>query len=212
MKLVLFLFCWIVFVIGFVLLIQSSGEFADKLSPGLANALNATDRTTSIVAFVLLFPVGWFLGEVFRKFAHPDFVIASGATNLAKQRLFWIMGPQCIGALVAAFASYYIGTMVTKNPKLLSAVAAPTPQPAAHTITPQPDAPITTPAPQKYTVESAQQEAKRRHPELGVAGSPLNLEFVSRYNSYKKERPYFFNDPSWPIRLGDECALALKHK
>jgi hypothetical protein len=217
MKRFVFLFCWIVFVIGFALLIQSSPEFANKVSPGFAEELDATNRTASIIAFVLLFPVGWFLGELFRKFAHPDFVLASGAADLAKQRLFWIVGPQCIGAFVAAFASYYIGTMFKQDTKLLPLAAAPAPQPAANPITPQPDAPqraanSTAPTPQNLTVESAQQEAMRRHPELGVGGSPLNLEFVSRFKSYKKERPYFFNNPSWPIRLADECALALKHK
>lgn len=53
-------------------------------------------------AFLFVGPVASRLGDAFRQFAMPDVVFAHGATDLAGQRLFWSMGPQCIAA-VAAF-------------------------------------------------------------------------------------------------------------
>lgn len=58
--------------------------------------------------------------------------------------------------------------------------------------------------PQFATAAAAQQEAVRRYPEIGVAGSKLNSEFVARYKRYQQERPDFLRDPSWPLRLAEE--------
>ncbi|MEI6872641.1 MAG: hypothetical protein WCL08_10200 [Verrucomicrobiota bacterium] len=60
------------------------------------------------------------------------------------------------------------------------------------------------------TAATAQQEAIRRYPDLGVAGSKLNTEFVSRHKRYLQERPDYFRDPSWPLRLAEECVRAIK--
>ncbi len=61
--------------------------------------------------------------------------------------------------------------------------------------------------PQRFaTVADAQREAVRRYPQLGVAGSPLNTAFNARYKAYQQQRPDYFRDPSWPIRLAEELA------
>jgi hypothetical protein len=52
--------------------------------------------------------------------------------------------------------------------------------------------------------QQAHQEALRRYPQLGIAGSPLNREFLARYKRYRQERGDYFNDPSWPLRLAEE--------
>jgi hypothetical protein len=57
---------------------------------------------------------------------------------------------------------------------------------------------------------TAQKEATRRYPDLGVAGTKLNTEFVSRYKRYQQERPDYFRDPTWPIHLAEECVEAIK--
>jgi len=49
-------------------------------------------------------------------------------------------------------------------------------------------------------------EALRLYPELGVANSPINREFVARYRSYQRLQPDFFQDPAWPVLLVKECA------
>ncbi len=59
------------------------------------------------------------------------------------------------------------------------------------------------------TQTETRQRAVQLYPQLGVAGSPLNREFVARHNRYKAERPAFFIDPEWPMQLVEECVKAL---
>jgi hypothetical protein len=49
----------------------------------------------------------------------------------------------------------------------------------------------------------------RAFPELAVANSPLNREFVRRYNLYRKENREYFEDPDWPTKLARESAAAI---
>ena len=74
------------------------------------------------------------------------------------------------------------------------------------------------PAPGKANISSsphfanpqeAQREAVRRYPELGVAGSKLNVAFLSRYKLYQRERPNYFADNSWPVRLAEELVTGV---
>jgi len=62
------------------------------------------------------------------------------------------------------------------------------------------------------SAESPQQRAIRLYPALADAHSRLNLEFVRRYQEYKKEKPAYFNDPEWPTKLATESDLALQHR
>lgn len=52
-------------------------------------------------------------------------------------------------------------------------------------------------------------EALRLYPDLGVANSPLNREFVARYRSYQRLQPDFFQDPAWPVILAKQCASVI---
>jgi hypothetical protein len=67
-------------------------------------------------------------------------------------------------------------------------------------------------APSGAAVVDAQREALRRHPALGVAGSRMNSAFLERYHRYQKERPDYFGDVTWPIRLADETASELRER
>lgn len=58
------------------------------------------------------------------------------------------------------------------------------------------------------TVAEAQREAVRLYPSLGIAGSQFNRDFLARYNQYRRERPSYFDDTSWPLRLAEEMARA----
>ncbi len=72
-----------------------------------------------------------------------------------------------------------------------------------------------TPAPSSadpVAVAEAKRQAVQRYPALGVATSPLNTAFVGHYKRYQVERPEFFNDPEWPMKLAIECADALQVK
>jgi hypothetical protein len=59
----------------------------------------------------------------------------------------------------------------------------------------------------------AQQKAVELYPDLGVAGSDLNKEFIARMKRYQVDKTYFFADADWPIRLAKECSedLTAKH-
>ena len=111
-------------------------------------------------------------------------------------------------AFPSTFIAYYfpsddnrVKVAVTSDPKLLANISIANPAPTVQT-TPRPQARPTQPS---AIPAAAQQEAVRRYPELGVAGSKLNTEFVARYKRYRQERPEYFNDASWPLRLADEC-------
>ncbi|HWL53881.1 MAG TPA: hypothetical protein VNQ90_15685 [Chthoniobacteraceae bacterium] len=52
--------------------------------------------------------------------------------------------------------------------------------------------------------ELAQRHAVERLPEIGRAGTPENEEFLKRTARYRAEKPDFFNEPDWPIRLAEE--------
>jgi len=52
------------------------------------------------VLFFFSAPIGWKLGDSFRKFAQPSMYFANGAIDLAKKRLFWMVGPQATGVLI----------------------------------------------------------------------------------------------------------------
>lgn len=54
----------------------------------------------------------------------------------------------------------------------------------------------------------AQYAAIRRFPDLGIRGSRLNSDYLALYSRYQRERPDYFKDPSWPVRLAEELAKA----
>ena len=59
---------------------------------------------------------------------------------------------------------------------------------------------------------AAQRKAIELYPELGVADSLLNNEFVERVRMYRIEKKEFFAEPDWPVRLAKECSEALAAK
>ena len=56
----------------------------------------------------------------------------------------------------------------------------------------------------------AEREAVRQHPELGLAGSKFNANYVVRYQRYKRENPKYFNDSEWPVTLANEIEEKLR--
>ena len=58
--------------------------------------------------------------------------------------------------------------------------------------------------------DAAQRYAVGRFPELGIAGSPLNKEYIARLQRYQHEKKEFFTEPDWPLRLAKECDADLK--
>ena len=57
--------------------------------------------------------------------------------------------------------------------------------------------------------EQAKRKAVSVYPELGVAGTSVNREYVRRYKLYKSVNPAFFEEPDWPFRLAEMLAQDL---
>ncbi len=57
--------------------------------------------------------------------------------------------------------------------------------------------------------EQSKQEAVSLYPELGVAGTAVNREYVRRYRLYQSVNPAFFEEPDWPKRLAEMLAQDL---
>lgn len=66
---------------------------------------------------------------------------------------------------------------------------------------------VSKPSPTTSPLQSqgAQQRAIQQYPQLGIANSPMNLEFVRRYKEYQHTNPDYFKNPEWPLNLAKEC-------
>lgn len=51
--------------------------------------------------------IGVAIGDTFRRFVIPDAYFTTGAVDSFKKKIFWMVGPQCIGG--------FIGFMATKG-------------------------------------------------------------------------------------------------
>jgi hypothetical protein len=80
--------------------------------------MSGGQKLVFILSNIVLIPlsfVGYLVGNALRKALHPDFVIASGFWGLLKERIFWRIGPQLIGAFITAFlAGGAISTLLTE--------------------------------------------------------------------------------------------------
>jgi len=84
-------------------------------------------------------------------------------------------------------------------PKREDAPAPPLQQP--RTLTPQEE--------RQQREEQAKREAVATYPELGIAGTAVNSEYVRRYKLYLSVNPAFFDEPDWPKRLAEMLAQDL---
>jgi hypothetical protein len=83
------------------------------------------------------------------------------------------------------------------------------PPPAAQSVpTPRPRA-LTPEEERQQREEESKRHAVAAYPELGVAGTAVNREFVRRYKLYQSVDPAFFDEPDWPKRLAQMLALDL---
>ena len=57
--------------------------------------------------------------------------------------------------------------------------------------------------------EQSKREAVATYPELGIAGTAVNSEYVRRYKLYRSVNPAFFDEPDWPKRLAEMMAQDL---
>lgn len=89
-----------VFSVPFFWLAQQSVEKADSAH----GAIQASFGFGFIVAGV----IAWFVGDAFRRFAMPSMVFASGAVEMAGQKLFWLFGPQIVCVFLTFCGAFYL--------------------------------------------------------------------------------------------------------
>ncbi len=54
---------------------------------------------------------------------------------------------------------------------------------------------------------TAEKRALLAYPELGIANSKLNKEFLARAARYRRDKPGFFSAEEWPTILALECLI-----
>ena len=59
----------------------------------------------ALIAFTVLSPIGVFLGNKFRTIVKPDMMFTSGVGELVKTKIFWAIGPQVVGIIIAFLIS-----------------------------------------------------------------------------------------------------------
>lgn len=89
-------------------------------------------------------------------------------------------------------------------------------QPTARMVTPTPPlapSPVsvktTIKAPKVVNAADSQKRAIALYPDLGVSGSPLNREFLRRYNGLKASGDPLLQEPDWPEKLAKQSSDAL---
>jgi hypothetical protein len=59
-------------------------------------------------------------------------------------------------------------------------------------------------------IQKSEEVSIEKYPELGVANSAFNKNFLAAVKLLKEKRPEFFSDPQWPLKLSDAVAADLK--
>lgn len=70
------------------------------------------------VGFFVIAPIAWKLGDAFRKFARPEMFFANGSIDLAKKKLFWMIGPQFISVGMAFIVIFGLVAIMIEPSKL----------------------------------------------------------------------------------------------
>jgi Flp pilus assembly protein TadD len=115
------LLLWICVIIGVVIFaIMAYVAFSDGKS------LLGYLEIGAAVLFLFIAPIGWSLGDLFRRFAQPYMFFAGGAIDLAKKKLFWMIGPQMVGVgicfgILASLAVFAFDYQSRKSPTVVSA-------------------------------------------------------------------------------------------
>jgi hypothetical protein len=93
----------------------------------------------------------------------------------------------------------------TETKPVADVAANPATTPAANLAANQPALPPSAADPNS-AVESPEQMAIRLYPALGVVGSNFNIRFLALQKKYMTQRPAYFSDPDWPVKLAREVA------
>lgn len=117
----------------------------------------------------------------------------------------------------AVFVLVLIAVIVSNSEhKPSEPVALVSPQPTARMATPTPpfaSSPVsvktTIKVPKVVNAADSQKRAIALYPDLGVSGSPLNREFLRRYNALKASGDPLLQELDWPEKLAKQSSDAL---
>lgn len=70
------------------------------------NAYSLIEQVYFLVATGIFVGSFAYLGKLFRDFVMPDAILTSGAADTFKQKIFWMIGPQVIGAVIGLIATH----------------------------------------------------------------------------------------------------------
>jgi uncharacterized protein YecT (DUF1311 family) len=98
-----------VFSIPFFWLAQQSVEKADSTHGAIQASFG--------VGFIIAGVIAWFVGDAFRRFAMPSMVFASGAVEMAGQKLFWLFGPQIVCVFLTFCGAFYLTGEISSTGK-----------------------------------------------------------------------------------------------
>lgn len=122
--------------------------------------------------FIIAGVFAWYVGDAFRRFAKPDMVFATGAVDMAGQKLFWLFGPQLVSVFLAFCGTFYVFGLVSpeSSEKLASADAIIAPAVAA--------APDATTSEMVESPDLTSPGLKEEVPEVGDSDTDTNQNIV----------------------------------
>lgn len=83
-----------------IVFIGISQTYKETISKGIGKIFL---EIIMIIAIFIVSFLGGVIGEVLRKYTHPDEIYSYGFWNTLKNRVFWAIGPQVIGSFVALY-------------------------------------------------------------------------------------------------------------
>lgn len=75
-------------------------------------------RTATLVLLVALAiplaALGWWLGNAFRNFTRPQYLVTRNAIHTFYSKVFWLIGPQVLGAVAGVFVAGWLALQIPK--------------------------------------------------------------------------------------------------
>lgn len=147
-----------------------------------------------IFAGTFFIGTGIFLGKLFRDFTQPDAFLTSGAVDTFKTKIFWMIGPQVIGAIIGLIATEGLEKNIFKNHPQVEVELSPTIQPPASSPSTSAEPQINVQNEEKIDTDK---EVNTKYGKLSIIGEANSMQL-------------FYKDVK--LRDGDGYLLAFKNK
>lgn len=98
---------------GVFFLIMVMTIFSSKIHLGFFGSI------ALVISGTFFTTIGVAIGDVFCSFVRPDAFLSSGAVDTFKKKIFWMIGPQCIGWFIGFIVSNGFMTKILGYQNLL---------------------------------------------------------------------------------------------